>query len=120
MTINNLEKFMESLPDWAMLAGCFGDTTIAPTDVDGLVERGGKCLFLEHKGQDAYLSDGQARTFRALALQGNTILTFWGTGNDVEKIRIDVADGTKMIQPGTLDDLRELVSKWFIESSKKC
>uniref|UniRef100_A0A6M3II69 Putative single-stranded DNA-binding protein n=1 Tax=viral metagenome TaxID=1070528 RepID=A0A6M3II69_9ZZZZ len=113
MTINDLDKFIASLPDWAILNGCFGDTKIRPTDIDGMVERNGKCLFLEHKGRRASLSKAQARAFRSLAEQGNTVITFWSEGEDVQRFRVDYRGGFKMFDPATLDDLRDIVSRWF-------
>jgi hypothetical protein len=41
MTINKLDAYVAGLWDWVCLDGCFGDTKIRPTDIDGLVERRG-------------------------------------------------------------------------------
>ncbi len=45
MTIRSKEVFLQGLWDWAVLDGCFGNTRIRPTDVDGLIER--------HRGEAA-------------------------------------------------------------------
>lgn len=118
MTIRDMDKFVSSLPDWAILDGCFGNTRIRPTDVDGMVERKGRCLFLEHKGRDASLTDGQAIAFVTLAKQGNTVITYWAEGMDVSKIRVDdlrYSGGLHMYESpeATLEKLRSLVSRWF-------
>ena len=114
MTIRNIDRFIESLPDWAMLDGCFG-SSIKPTDIDGCVERGGLCLFLEHKLPDARLKIGQVITFEALAAQGNTVVVFWGQspdGHDVQ--RMQIFHGTeKREEPATLIDVRRVVRWWF-------
>ena len=54
MTINDPVKFCAGLWDWGILNGCFGDTLIKPTDIDGFVERNGKFLFFETKSPPIY------------------------------------------------------------------
>lgn len=115
MTVKNLDRFIESLPDWAILDGCFGGA-IKPTDIDGCVERGGLCLFLEHKLPGAPLKRAQEITFQALATQGNTVIVFWGQakdGSDVAQMRLFHGNDAGSIKPATLDDVRRVARWWF-------
>ena len=117
MTIRNAASFSASLPDWAMLKGCFGRAGINPTDIDGCVERGGMCLFLEHKRSNGTVSIAQDILFAALGRQGNTVLVFWGDqpdGSDISRIRRYSPDHPAYYErPGDLRDLRKLASYWF-------
>jgi len=115
MTIQDFERFKASLPDWAILDGCFAGK-IRPTDVDGLVERRGVCLFLEHKGGHGEVGKGQDITFTSLARQGNTCVVYW-TDDEEKKnvVRILVYHGNekKIIDSPSLAKLRECAKHWF-------
>lgn len=117
MTIRNQASFTSSLPDWAMLDGCFGCGGIRPTDIDGCVERGGVCLFLEHKRSDGTVSIAQDIAFDAIRGQGNTVLVFWGDapdGSDISRIRrYSPGHPAYDERSGGLQDLRKLASYWF-------
>lgn len=39
MTIHGSDRFLAGAWDWTVLDGCFGNTQIRPTDVDGMIER---------------------------------------------------------------------------------
>lgn len=115
MTIHDEQKFMASLPDWGVLAGCFGGQ-IRPTDIDGCVQRGSRLLFLEHKGARASVGRGQAIMYDELARQGHTVLVFWT--DDVEKqnvIRISrwSSSGCVQLEPPCLDTLRRCCRDWY-------
>lgn len=115
MTIRDLAKFVESLPDWAMLDGCFG-AGIRPSDIDGWVERNGICLFLEHKLPGVPVSRGQNRGFRSLAAQGNTVIVFWGRaddGSDLEHLMVHEAGRITRKVAATLADLRAEAAAWY-------
>lgn len=119
MTIRDINKFVSALQDWSILDGCFGATRITPSDIDGFVERNGVCLFLEGKGHDAYLTNGQAIAFKSLAAQGNTVIVFWGRDQDIRKMRVITKDNPGTVQPATLDDLRWAVSEWYDSANKR-
>ena len=115
MTIRDLAKFNESLPDWVMLNGCFGDR-IRPTDIDGCVERGGLCLFLEHKLPGVPLKRAQEIAFEALAVQGNTVIVFWGKssgGSDISQMRLFHGSERREPKPAALEDVRRVARWWF-------
>ena len=119
MTINSMDKFIAAIQDWAILAGCFGTSTIKPSDIDGFVERNGTCLFLEGKGREAFLTTGQAIAFTTLARQGNTVIVFWGKDADICKMRIITADDPGEVKPATLKDLRAAVSAWYASANAR-
>jgi hypothetical protein len=115
MSIENMDAYLKSLVDWKILDGCFGQTRIKPTDVDGLVERRGHCLFLERKLPGAVLKQGQRRTFDALAKQGNTTIVFWATGygEGVQKMLLITPTDPGRVVDASLSDLRTEVAGWF-------
>ena len=119
MTIRNIEKFIDSIQDWAILDGCFGQTRIRPSDIDGFVERRGTCLFLEGKGQDVPLTTGQAIAFSTLAKQGNTVIVFWGKDRDISKMRIITRSDPGVVKSCSLDDLRSAVKTWYEEANRR-
>lgn len=114
MTINDPASYVAGLWDWAVLDGCFGQTRIRPTDIDGEVERNGWFLRLETKAPGAGIPEGQMRTFRQLIAIGRfTILVVWGRKGKPEKLRIMRPGQDDVMEPATLEDLRHEVAKWF-------
>jgi hypothetical protein len=117
MTIKHQDKYLESSPDWAMLNGCFG-SIIKPEDIDGHVERGGVCLFLEHKLPNGRVNRAQDIAFDALRKQGNTAVVFWSRspdGSDMTRMQVYYPGGPNFPEPkpATLADLRKLCSWWY-------
>lgn len=116
MTISNIAEFVASLPDWAALTGCFSGH-VAPSDIDGVVERRGRCLFLEHKRPGVAIREGQLRLFRCLAGRGDTVIVIWSA-------RADLADTSRMlvlptpgrVVPATLGDVRRVATAWYAEA----
>ena len=114
MTINNLEKFVGSLWDWGTLKGCFGETMIRPTDVDGLVERRGRFLVLEAKGNGVSVPQAQAILFERLRkLNVFTIIVVWGKCPKVKAMQVYSAASVSTKYSATLADFRHAVSEWF-------
>jgi hypothetical protein len=125
VTIDNLELYVGSLPDWAILEGCFGSGQIRPTDIDGAVERGGCVLFLEHKGAKATVKTGQRITFEALARSGHAVIAFWTDDESGDVLRLrkwwKSADSgevvCKDVDPASLTDLRATCSRWYAHAN---
>ena len=117
MTIRNIEKFVASIQDWAILDGCFGSTKIRPSDIDGFVERRGVCLFLEGKGIGVPLTTGQAIGYGTLAKQGNTVIVFWGKDQQIAKMRVITPTDPGTVVPASLQDLRDAVSRWYQDAT---
>lgn len=119
MTIRNIDRFVESIQDWAILDGCFGTTRIKPSDIDGFVERRGVCLFLEGKGHGVPLTTGQGIAYVSLAKQGNTVIVFWGRDKDISRMRVITPTDDTMINPASLQHLRHAVSAWYEMANKQ-
>lgn len=120
MTVNNPELYNDGFWDWAILDGCFGATKIAPTDIDGCVERGGHILIIETKKPGAKIKDGQLYTFEAMVATGViTVFVVWGTKNHpVQMQEFHLAKSGKEVTPigpydANLDKFRERVSAWY-------
>lgn len=112
MTIANPEEYND-VWDWAILKGCFGNTKISPTDIDGCVERKGRKLYLETKKPGVQVQVGQWLTFENLSKEGHTVLIIWGEVNNPEVIKRLSNRLEKDYPAATLDTLREIVSQWF-------
>lgn len=115
MTINNAELYVAGQWDWAILDGCFGGTKIKPTDIDGCIERKGKCLYLETKKPGARIPDAQQYTHRTWVRQGNSVIVVWGDTNEPQRIEVfspRYPDG-KVYPFADIETLRHLVSAWF-------
>lgn len=95
---------------WDFLAGVLPHK-INPTDIDLMYERRGQFLVLEGKRVGAQFGIGQRRFYDALnALPQFTVVHFYGAPPD------DVtayAGWGREPHPGTTDDLRESVRRWF-------
>lgn len=114
MTIRNLDSFIGGLWDWGILKGCFGETRIAPTDLDGIVERNGYFLVLEAKRPGVTISYGQGCTLEAMRRNGSfTVIIIWGETNKPEKLRLITRHAETDFDPADIDTLRKLVSRWF-------
>lgn len=114
MTIENENLYMEGIWDWSILDGCFGETKIKPTDIDGFIERHGKFLVIETKKKNTPIKDGQLITFRNLVKTGIfSVLIVWGEKNKPEKIRKMTRNGEIEFDNTNLEKLRQLVSDWF-------
>lgn len=114
MTIRNAEAYVAGVWDWGILRGCFADTKIEPTDIDGLVERHGHFLLIEAKDTGVNVKTGQRITLEALHKTGLfTILIVWGPTNSPEKIELWTQQTRRTYDPAGLDKLRDIVSRWF-------
>ena len=114
MTVNNPEAYLAGVWDWGILRGCFGETKIEPTDVDGLVERKGRFLLIEAKDSTADLKQGQRITLEALHKTGVfTIVIVWGPTDCPERIELWTRKGRFNYESADLAKLRDIVSQWF-------
>ncbi len=116
MTIKNQTAFMDGIWDWGILSGCFGDTQIAPTDIDGFVERNGKFLILETKAPGVEVKTGQEITFNALVrIAGAVVIVIWGNRGNPERIKVysQKEPKGKEYDNADMSTLRWLVKTWF-------
>ena len=87
-TIKYPGAFKASLPagydgvfDWSFLLPVFEGTKIEPMDIDGLVERHGKVLFMETKGSGVPIPQGQIIAYKTLLTIGKGkihLMIFYG------------------------------------------
>lgn len=114
MTINSAHRFLEGVWDWAILDGCFGQSRVRPTDVDGFIERNGHKFFLECKAPGVALPDssGQMIALKSLVNDGHAVMILWGKQNRPEKMRLltPTKDQTATV---TLDQVRAIVRQWY-------
>jgi len=116
MTINNPEVYMNNIWDWAILDGCFGDTRIKPTDIEGFVERNGQFLVIECKSPGVQVPIGQQITFYNLIKTGVfTVLIVWGKANEPEELQF----WSKRKMKADLNKFREMVGRWFEFANNK-
>lgn len=126
VSINNPQLFMEGFWDWGILDGCFGETRIKPTDIDGFVERNGNFLVLETKKQGVKIEYGQQKTFNELLLTGKfTVLVIWGQKDKPEALKLYSPFLPQKYKAGkysdniSLSDLRNSVWWWFCKADGK-
>lgn len=114
MTIENERAYLNGVWDWAILDGCFGETRIKPTDIDGLVERNGHFLMLECKAPGVPVKQGQMIMLsRAVETGFFTVMTVWGHQNQPEKLQVIGSIGNITIEPCDMETFRKYVSTWF-------
>jgi len=114
MTINDPVKFCAGLWDWGILDGCFGETKIKPTDIDGFVERKGNFLWLETKALGAQIPYGQQLVFDALIkIDCFTVMVIWGNTDDPKEIQIMTRSQIFRKQSCDLKKFRDWVSRWY-------
>ena len=115
MTIHNLSAYVAALWDWGFLDGCFANTGIRVSDIDGFVERNGWCIAIETKGPGKSVPNGQRRMFAALVDKGFTVLVIWGKPNKPERMQVWYPHRKKAEDPtpATLEDIADIVARWF-------
>jgi len=110
MTIKNLKTYVENLWDWEFLDECFGGTRIRVTDLDGLVERKGRFLYIEAKSPGKEVPVGQKILFdHLIANPQNTVLVIWGAPSEPEQAQFW---GRKAF-PADKEKVKALVSRWY-------
>ena len=117
MTLSEIpvEKFIASLWDWAIVDGCFGNTRIKPTDLDGFVERNGRFLILEGKRGTTEVKRGQDILHRNAVASGLFwVVRLWGTPpNKVDRIQVLTPNGEWDYPEADNRKLRAVVNEWW-------
>ena len=99
--------------DWRPLYGSFSDR-VRPSDLDFIVERGGRFLVFETKGPTADVPHGQRRLLEALARIPNfTVATLWGDPDYVERIQLLGSGGDKWPRPIDNHELWAFAANWW-------
>lgn len=121
MTINNFEHLQNSVWDWSILDGCFGNTKIKVSDIDGIVESKGKFLVLECKFRPTDpVKTGQEILLKALtATKLFTAIVLWGDKTP-EAMQIYYPNGIITDKrKANLHDLRDIVERWYKHTLKE-
>jgi hypothetical protein len=103
------------------LKGCFGNTRISPTDMDCVIERRGKFLFIEEKNPEEDITVGQRILLEQLAKKpGITCVVMWGKSKENHVEAYQVHDGMRWGKkiPCTTEEFRDFVSNWFKSVNK--
>ena len=120
MSIEDPEKFAAGHWDWAILNGCFGDSKIKPTDIDGAIERNGFFLFLEAKAPGAQLKMGQRIFYEQLTrVKHISAIVVWGQTNRPAQYQMHNWIGTSKILPCTPEKFRAIVAKWYERANQR-
>ncbi|KKM95369.1 hypothetical protein LCGC14_1188930 [marine sediment metagenome] len=100
--------------DWSLLNGCFGDSKIRPSDIDGVIERKGHYLYLEAKPSRGHLGQGQRILLEGLCKQPNNIvIVVWGDNENPERMQIMQGGEVYPAQPTDRDGFRKAVADWY-------
>ena len=120
MPIRNMKNYTKSVWQWCeVLKGCFGNTTIEPSDIDGIVERNGYFLVIEAKGKNARMSRGQEIMLRRLAkIDKFTVVVVWGDKYKPERLLVMTKEGDKNYENINVYKLRHVVIEWWLEANK--
>lgn len=108
MPIRNVAQYVANLWDWGFLSPALGRCAVS--DLDGIVERGGRFLVLETKMPGVDVPRGQAIMFDAMVRAGMTVIVIWGHTNQPIAMQIWGKTGT---MPTNEDELRTVVREWF-------
>lgn len=119
MTIKNAEFYNTNIWDWGFLDGCFGETRIRVTDIDGFVERKGKFLVIECKSHNSSIPTGQDIMFKKMTETGLfCVLIIWGDANKPEKCELRIKDKIYKYESSDTAFIQQIVRKWFASVNK--
>ncbi len=106
--------YYQTLPCWDDLLDCF-PRRIRPTDIDGMVEIGGRFLFLEEKRQGKAPDEGQRRALLRLSQYDDITVVFLrpSTTSDLEVLILGDGDPQGW-QPQTREQFRAWLRRWAI------
>ncbi len=106
--------YYKSLPCWDDLIDCF-PRRIRPTDVDGMVEIGGRFLFLEEKRAGVAPDEGQRRALLRLSRQRDVTVVFFRPGKSSELEVLIFGQGDPQgFQPCTREEFRAWLRGWAL------
>ncbi len=90
---------------------------VAPTDIDGVLERGGHFLIMEFKSPGVSLPMGQRIMLKRLVKLGMTVIIAWGESSDddapVEVGEMDERGDVPTVVTMTAGELGRYVGAWF-------
>ena len=108
--------------DFSLFNGCFGNSQVMPTDVDGIVERRGNFLFIEFKTDGKSVSTGQLITLKKLGrLKMFVVVVIWHEPCKIHDPKIPTAMQILPSGKKTSADtasVRDFVKKWWSKADK--
>ena len=114
--IRNMENFIASKWSYRHFDEVFSPTRISFGDLDGVVERNGKFLVIETKGEGIPVPRGQAIMFDRLVEKGDfTVVVLWG--NPPCEVKqwclwpLQIEDANK-------DIVRSFIDEWWREANQ--
>lgn len=109
--------YRERLPNWTSFNDCF-PRGIRISDIDGIVEVGGRFLMLEWKGsKKVSLPDGQRLLLRRFGKPPDAVICLRGTPSDLQWLVFDGGEpqGWRDI---SLDEAKTWVKRWATEADR--
>ena len=117
--IKNEVFFRDSMWDWTPFNKCFR-YGIRISDIDGVVERNGKCLYIETKSPGTPIPIGQQKLHQQWLRKGDTVLIVWGQPNSPESALLMHSDKWKKRYDNCDNELLErIVKEWFEYADKR-
>jgi len=111
VAIQSQTRFMDSLWNWDIFAGCFTNPHVKVSDIDGMVELNGYFLYLETKGIGVKMPRGQEIAFEKRVEDGrSTVIYIFGDRDRPEMYQI-VGVMTRP-EPCDLAGLRAVLTEW--------
>lgn len=114
--LRNVDGYKNSFWDWTFLNAAFYPTKIRVSDIDGIVERNGKFLFIETKRPNEKIGEGQNILHNRLVETGVfCILIIIGDPNKPISYTLTTSQAIlKYDSPiANLEHLTSVVKKWF-------
>lgn len=111
--IRNRQFYDRGIWDWEILRGCFGESRVTPTDIDGCIERRGNFLWIETKLPGIEIPRGQEIVLYQLARRGDTVLIVYGEQDKPEKIIKLTSLGSTVYEEADKEVLRKIVDDWW-------
>lgn len=137
--IHSADKFNDSLPagfdglfDWDKLIPCFGNEGVSFTDIDAVVERNARFLFVETKRAGVPVPMGQTILLNTLHQEGNKtimIIKMYGDKNiehvaefgvlypNDKGIRYIIKTDTELSNPERFKVVYNEIAKWWKDAN---
>lgn len=122
MKVDIKTNYKQVYHDFDILKGCFGGSKIMPTDVDCVIERNRKFLFIEFKPDKQQVPVGQGILLTRLSkVKDMTVVVVWHKYCEQHSTKVPVA--MQELPNGELllintGDFREYVSNWYEKANQ--
>jgi len=117
MSIFDSHKYKTIFHDFDFLSGCFGNTRVMPTDIDGIIERNSNFLVMEFKPEGKRLSTGQRIMLERMSkIDVFTVLVIWHTPCEMHEPKVPTsiqAMPSKELKKVDVQEVRKIVCNWW-------